>query len=174
MSDKFVGCSFIKRPWVRPTMVWRRRLPHCKRTPVAKSWQIREHFSRIWRFPLWKSCNGLLWETTRGKWHRQYFCGARNFWSWGCYFGYGKWKLYTWETWNSIHIRSSSTPSVFWIYKNLQFQFQSRFSKLFVHTLLQSYKHHLEQKIEPLKVLNQLGNAIKMKLMNLVKQFHYL
>ena len=28
--------------------------------------------------------------------------------------------------------------------------------------------------MEPLKVLNQFGNAIKMKLMNLVKQFHYL
>ena len=27
-------------------------------------------------------------------------------------------KLYTWEMWNSIDIRSSSTPSVFSIYKN--------------------------------------------------------
>ena len=116
--DKFSRCSLTKRPWVRPTMVWRRRLPHCKRAPIAESWKIRKHFSRNWSFPPWRSCTCLLYEITRGKWHRQYFCGARNFWSWGCYFDYGRWKLYIWEAWNSIDIRSSSTPSVFWIYKN--------------------------------------------------------
>ena len=47
--------------------------------------------------------------------------------------------------WNSIDIRRSLMTPVF------------------------SYKLYLELKIEPLKVLNQLRNAVKMKIMNLMK-----
>ena len=67
MYDKFSGCCFTKRPWVRPTVVWRRRLPHCKRAPVVKSCQICKHISRTWdlQFSTLKKLWLLLWEIPR-------------------------------------------------------------------------------------------------------------
>ena len=116
MYDKFCGFSFIKRSWVRSTIVWQMCLTHFKGGLVPKSWQFWKHFSRISSFPPWKGYSSLLQEIPC---YRKYFFVSRNFWSWDCYFDYGRWKLYTWGTSNSIDIRNSSMPSIFKIYKLL-------------------------------------------------------